>query len=337
MKRVKLLLKGMDNFQQQRPVLAFPIAVWKKFGDDQAGSLAALIAYYAFASIFPLLLVLITVLGVVLRNHPALQTRVLNDVAHNFPGIGSLLTGSVHAKSGTGIALAIGLIFAFIGGRGVATAIQNALNAVWEVPLTRRPGFPGSILRSLGMILVIGIGEIVSFTLAGFAGGVGTVFTGVGAYIATTAVSLILNVGVFWLAFRLGTAAEVAGRDLWLGAVLSAIAWQVLQSVGAGLIRHAAHTSNTTNATFALVLGLLAFLYLQAELTLYAVEASAVHARRLWPRSMFPPPLTEADRRAYELYAKVQQRRPEQEIESRLPEADDSGPSAKPDADRAGR
>jgi len=271
-------------------------------------------------SVFPLLLVLITVMSIVLRNHPALQATVLHDAAKNFPGFGNLLTNSVHAKSGSRVALAIGLIFAFLGGRGVATAIQNALNTVWEVPLARRPGFPGSILRSLGIILVIGIGEIVSFTLAGFAGGVGTVFTGVGAYIATTAVSLILNVGVFWLTFRLGTAADVAGRDLWLGAVLSAIAWQVLQSVGATLIRHAMHTSNTTNATFALVLGLLAFLYLQAELTLYAVQASVVRTRGLWPRGMFPPPLTDADRRAFELYAKAQQRRPEQEIESLLPE-----------------
>jgi membrane protein len=313
------LMRAVDKFQQRRPVVAFPVAVWKKFGDDQAGSLAALIAYYAFVSIFPLLLVLITVLDIVLRNHAALQHRVLTDVGKNFPGVGNLLTGSVHAKSGTGVALAIGLVFALLGGRGVATAIMNALNAAWEVPLTGRPGFPGSILRSIAMIVVIGIGEIASFTLAGFAGGVGHVFTGVGAYVAATAVSLVLNVGVFWLVFRLGTAKEVAGRDLWLGAILSAIVWQVLQSVGAALIRHAAGTSNTTNATFGLVLGLLAFLYLQAELTLYAVEASVVKARRLWPRGMFPPPLTEADRRAFELYAKVQQRRPEQEIESVLP------------------
>ena len=316
------LMRAVDKFQQRRRWLAFPVAVWKKFGDDQAGSLAALIAYYAFVSIFPLLLVLITVLGIVLRNHPALQARVLSDVAHNLPGVGNLLTSSVRARSGGGVALAVGLIFALLGGRGVATAIMNALNTVWEVPLTERPGFPLSLLRSVGMIVVIGVGEIVSFTLAGFAGGVGHVFTGAGAYIAATAVSLVLNVGVFWLVFRLGTAKEVAGRDLWLGAVLSAIVWQVLQSVGAALIRHAAGTSNTTNATFGLVLGLLAFLYLQAELTLYAVQASAVRARRLWPRSMFPPPLTEADRRAFELYAKVQQRRPEQEIESVLPSED---------------
>jgi YihY family inner membrane protein len=314
------LMRAVDKFQQRRSVLAFPVAVWKKFGDDRAGSLAALIAYYAFVSIFPLLLVLITVMDIVLRNHPALQDTVLDDVAKNFPGVGSLLTGSVHTTSGTGFALAIGLIFALLGGRGVATAIMNALNTAWEVPLTDRPRFPGSLLRSIGIIVVIGVGEIVSFTLAGFAGGVGHEFTGVGAYIAATAVSLVLNVGVFWLAFRLGTAKQVAGRGLWLGAVLSAIAWQVLQSVGAALVRHAAGTSNTTNATFALILGLLAFLYLQAELTLYAVEASVVRARRLWPRSMFPPPLTDADRQALELYAKVQQRRPDQEIESLLPE-----------------
>jgi YihY family inner membrane protein len=312
-------MRAVDRFQQRRAWLAFPAALWKKFGDDQSGSLAALIAYYAFVSVFPLLLVLITVMDIVLRNHPALRARVLHDVAQNFPGVGSLLTGSVHAKSGTGLALAIGLIFALLGGLGIGNAIQNALNTAWEVPLTRRPGFPKSLLRSVSLIAVVGIGEIISFTLAGFAGGVGHVFTGAGAYVAATAVSLILNVGVFWLAFRLGTAKEVAGRDLWLGAVLSAIVWQVLQNVGAALIRHAAHTSNTTNATFALVLGLLAFLYLQAELTLYALQASVVRARRLWPRSMFPPPLTEADRRALELYAKVQQRRPEQEIESVLP------------------
>jgi len=313
------VMRAVDRFQQRRRWLAFPVAVWKKFGDDQAGSLAALIAYYSFVSIFPLLLVLITVLDVVLRSHPALRETVLHDAARNFPGFGNLLVNSVRTKSATGFALAAGLIFAFLGGRGVANAIQNALNTVWEVPLTRRPGFPGSMLRSVGMILAVGIGQLVSFTLVGFAGGVGTVFTGVGAYILTTAVSLALNAGVFWLAFRLGAAAEVRGRDLWLGAVLSAVVWQVLQSTGAYLIRHAMHSANTTNTTFALVLGLLAFLYLQAELALYAVEADVVRARRLWPRSMFPPPLTDADRRALELYAKVQQRRPEQEIESLLP------------------
>ena len=163
------LMRAVDRFQQRRPVLAFPVAMWKKFGDDQAGSLAALIAYYAFVSVFPLLLVLITVLDIVLRNHAALRERVLHDAANGFPGVGNLLTNSVHAKSGTGVALAVGLIFAFLGGRGIANAIMNALNTVWEVPLTDRPGFPGSLLRSVGILVVVGVGEIASFALAGLA------------------------------------------------------------------------------------------------------------------------------------------------------------------------
>jgi uncharacterized BrkB/YihY/UPF0761 family membrane protein len=211
----------------------------------------------------------------------------------------------------------------------VANAAQNAFNQVWEVPLVRRPGFLPGTLRSLGLILVVGLGQIATLTISGLAGGVGHSFTGAGAYVAATAVALILNIGLFWVAFRLATASEIPGRDLWLGAILSAVVWQILQSVGTTLLRHDVSKSSAVSGTFALVLGLLAWFYLQAELTLYAVEASVVHARKLWPRSMFPPPLTEQDKRAYELYARVQQRRKEQEIESRFPEPEEPRRRAK--------
>jgi membrane protein len=331
MNPAKPLMRAVDRFQQRRPVLAFPIAVWKKFGDDSAGSLAALIAYYAFASIFPLLLVLVTVTNLVLQHDPSLRSTVENDVARNFPGLGQELIPK-HGISGAGFALAIGIILTIFGARGVASAAQNAFNQVWEVPMTRRPGFAPNTLRSIGLILAVGLGQIATLIISGLAGGVGHAFTGAGAYVAATAVALILNVGLFWLAFRLGTAPEVAGRDLWLGAIISAVAWQILQSVGTTLLRHDVSKSSAAAGTFAIVLGLLAWFYLQAEITLYAVEVSVVRARRLWPRSMFPPPLTEQDRRAYELYAKVQQRRPDQEIESRFPE-----PEAAPRRFGAGR
>jgi membrane protein len=312
------VLRAVDRFQQRRPVLAFPIAVWKKFGDDSAGSLAALIAYYAFASIFPLLLVLVSVTSFVLHSDPALQATVHSDVAKDFPG----LKGLVPTKgiSGAGFGLAIGIILTLLGARGVASAAQRAFNQVWEVPMTRRPGFVPATVRSIGLIVVVGLGQIATLVISGLAGGVGHAFTGAGAYVAATAVALILNVGLFWVGFRLATASEVAGRSLWLGAILGAVAWQILQSVGTTLLRHDVAKASAVSATFAVVLGLLAWFYLQAEITLYAVEASVVYQRKLWPRSMFPPPLTEQDRRAYQMYAEVQQRRPEQEIESRFPE-----------------
>jgi YihY family inner membrane protein len=317
------VMRAVDKFQQRRPVLAFPIAVWKKFGDDSAGSLAALIAYYAFASIFPLLLVLVTVTNLVLQHDPSLAATVQNDVAKDFPGLGRELIPK-NGMSGAGAGLAVGIVLTLLGARGVASAAQNAFNQVWSVPMTRRPGFAPGTLRSIALILAIGLCQIATLIISGLAGGVGHSFTGAGAYVAATAVALILNVGLFWVAFRLGTAPEVAGRDLWLGAVISAVAWQILQSVGTTLLRNDVSKSSAAAGTFAIVLGLLAWFYLQAEITLYALEVSAVHARRLWPRSMFPPPLTEQDRRAYELYAKVQQRRPDQEIESRFPEPEPS-------------
>src|SRR5580700_5037252 len=160
MEAIKRLLRAADGIQQGRPWLAVPVATWKKFGDDQAGNLAALIAYYAFASIFPLLLVLVTVLDLVLRNDATLRQQVLHSALSQYPVIGTELTKNVTGLHKTGLALVIGLIGTFLGARGVASAAQNALNSVWEVPMMDRPGFPWALLRSIGLIVVIGPGII---------------------------------------------------------------------------------------------------------------------------------------------------------------------------------
>jgi membrane protein len=307
---VKKAQHAVDRFQQRQPWLGYVIGAWKKFGDDQAGNLAALVSYYAFASIFPLLLVLYTVLDLVLRGNPKLKAHLLNSAFAQYPLIGTQLRSHTHSLSGTGIALVIGIVLTLFGARGIADAIQNAMNTVWGVPYTRRPKFPWSMLRSFGLILIIGPGLIITITLSSYAGGTGQVISGVAARIGALLISLVLNVGVFWLAFRVGTAAEVRMRDMLVGAVIAAIAWQILQYFGGYLIGHQLKT-NSAYGTFGVVLGLLAWFYLQAQLTLYAVEFSIVRARRMWPRSMFPPPLTDADVRAYQMYAAAQQRRPE--------------------------
>src|SRR3984885_14013894 len=134
-------LHSVDRLQQRSPWLAFPVAVWKKFGDDQAGNLAALIAYYAFASIFPLLLVLVTVLDLVVRNNEKLRQQLLNCALSQYPGVGDQLKSSVHGLTATGIALVIGLVLTLYGARGIANAMQNAMNSVWAVPQYRRPSF----------------------------------------------------------------------------------------------------------------------------------------------------------------------------------------------------
>ena len=308
MNMAKRALHAADALQQQHAWLAVPVAVWKKFGDDQAGNLAALIAYYAFVAIFPLLLVLVTVLDIVLKNDPNLREKLLDSALKQYPVIGPQLGSNIGPLHKSGLILVIGLLGTFIGARGVATAMQNALNSAWEIPYARRPGFPWSWLRSFGLMLVVGLGLIGTTILSVMAGGAGAVLPGFGPKLLTLVVSLVLNIGVFWLAFRLGTASEISWRQLRLGAIIGAVVWQVLQAVGGYFISHQLAHASSLYGTFAVVLGLLAWLYLQAELTLYAVEANVVRAYRLWPRSIAPPPYTGQDRRAYQLYAQVEKR-----------------------------
>lgn len=300
--------RAVDRAQQKHSWLAVAVATWKKFGDDQGGNLAALVAYYAFASIFPLLLVAYTILDLLAKGSPALADRLTNAL-QDYPVVGQL--GKGRGLSETGIALGVGIILTLFGSRGVANAIQNAMNTVWGVPRYERPKYPKNLLRSLGLLAVLGPGEVIAIALSTIAGGTGHL-GGIGASVAAVAVSLLLNVFLFWLGFRIATASHVPGRNLWLGAILAAIAWQILLTAGGTLIGRAHSTS--AYGAFGTVLGLLAALYLQAQITLYVVELDVVRAQRLWPRSLVPPPLTGADLRAYEAHAKADQFRPELEI-----------------------
>jgi membrane protein len=311
---IKRILGAVDALQQRYAWLAVPVAVWKKFGDDQAGNLAALIAYSALVAIFPLLLLLVTVLDIALKNNPALQKKLVDAALKQYPVIGPQLQQSIGHLSQTGIALVVAVVGIFIGSLGVANSVQNALNSAWEIPFSRRPGFPWSWLRSAALIMVIGVGFIGTIVLSGVAVDAGRVLPGAGPRVLALLVSLALNFGLFWLAFKLGTASEITWRQLWLGAAISAVIWQILQVIGSTFVSHQLAHARPLYGTFALVLGLIAWLYLQAQLTLYAVEFNVVRAYRLWPRSIAPPPFTQQDRRAFELYAMVEKRREDIDI-----------------------
>jgi membrane protein len=311
--KAKGLIKSVDRAQRDLAWIAVLVASVKKFSDDRASKLAALVAYYAFASIFPLLLIAVTILGIIARTNPTVGKHLLHAL-HSYPIIGTELSGTMkHGLTGTGLALVAGILFTLYGARGIAVAIQNALNSVWEVPLFRRPKFPKNLLRSLGLICVIGPGQIITIALSTIAGGTGHL-GGIGGRIAAVVVSLILNIGLFWLGFRIATAAEVATRDLRLSAILAAIAWQILQLIGGEFVRHA---SNSAYGTFGIVLGLLTWLFVQAQITLYVSELNVVRVRKLWPRALAPPPLTKADLQAYQLYAESGLLRPDLEVKVR--------------------
>ena len=280
---VRALLARFDGYQQSHAVLGFPLAVVKKFGDDSAGNLAAVIAWSAMLAVFPLLLLLITVLGIVLRGNESLQHRILQSALVEFPVIGQQLQMNINSLNRSGVGLIVGLVGTFLGTRGVANALQNAPNAVWGIPRERQPGFPWNAMRSLAIVVVLGIGLIVTASLSGFGGGTGAI--GAGLRVAAIAVAFALNVVVFSVVFRLAVV-EIAWKDLWLGAFLTALGWEALLTVGGYLIAHDVKNMSAVYGTFALVLGLMSWLYLQAEITLYAVEIDVVRVQRRWPRSM---------------------------------------------------
>lgn len=314
---LKGVLTRVDEFQQERTFLAFPVAVVKKFSDDRAGKLAALLAYYGFFSLFPLLLVFVTVLGFVLAGNEDLQDDIVNSVFTRFPVIGDQI--KVGTLKGSGLALAVGLVGALWGGLAVMQAAQDAMNEVWEVPRKERPNFLTSRLRSVIMLVVLGLGIVVATLLAGLA----TAGTDQSLLVqaAALAISLLLNFGLFVVAFRVLTVRNVAVGHLVPGALFAAVGSLVLQALGGYILGTKLAGASQTYGTFATVIVLLTWLSLQAQLFLVAAEVNVVRARRLWPRSLTQDPLAEKDKEVLTQLAKVEERRPEQRIEVEFDEA----------------
>jgi membrane protein len=301
---------SFDRFQQGHRWLALPMAVLKKFGDDQAGNLAALVAYYGFFSLFPLLLVFATILGFVLAGDPATRHSVEASVTNQFPSIGHLLP--LNSLSGSVLALVIGGLTSLYAGLGVTTAAQQAMDRVWAVPFKDRPNFFKARLRGIGLLAFLGILFIVS-TVA--SGAVSAGFGGALAKVAGYAVSLVVNFGLFFAAYRLMTTSDIPSRDLRVGALVASVLWTLLQSIGGYYIKHVENSHHSSYGVFAVVIALLIWLHLGAQLLLYSAEINVVLSRRLWPRSFFGPPDAAADKRTLRALAKVEERSEQQQVD----------------------
>ena len=315
------LLGRLDQYQRTHSWLGFPIGVVKKFGDDQAGYLAALVAYYAFFSLFPLLLVFVTVLGFVLGGNQALQQKVVNTVIVQIPVIGDQIKDNVHSIHGNGIALAVGILGTLLAGLGVIQALQHGMDEIWDVPRVQRRNFLWSRIRALLLLVVLGIGSLLSTVLSGLGANGGSFG---GAFkIASIVASLGLNFLLFLVSFRVLTAARIKWSDTVPGAAVAAVAWAVLQSAGSYYVSHQLRNASATYGLFAVVIGLLSWIYLGAQMTFFAAEINVVKTRRLWPRGL-QPPLTEADQQVLAEAAKQQEMRKEERIRVEF------GPSSAP-------
>jgi YihY family inner membrane protein len=308
--RVERLLRAADRFQQRHAVLAVPVAVVKKFGDDRAGKHAALLAYYGFLSLFPLLLVFVTLLANALDDDPQLQQRVIDAAMAQFPVLGPQIQGSIRVIQGSGIGLVVGILGTLWGGLGITQSAQDAMNAVWSIPYRQRPNFWLRLARSLVSLVVVAAAVLVAAALTQL----GPVpFIG----------PLLLNLLLLILLFQVLTGRRAPWRQLLPGAALAAGGWSVLQTLGVYVLDRQLAQANLIYGVFAVVIVLLSWLYLSAQLLLYAAEVNVVLARRLWPRGLIQPPLTEPDRRVLAALAEAEARRPEETVEVRFTSEED--------------
>jgi membrane protein len=307
------VVQRLDRYQRRHRWAGFPISVGYKFFDDQGNYLAALVTYYGLLSLFPLLLLLSSLLGFALQGDPNLQSQILSSTLSQFPVIGEQLRTTAGLQ-GSGLGVVIGVLGSLYGGLGVAQAMQNVMNVVWGVPRNRRPNPVLARVRSLLLLATAGVaiaGTTVLSALGASASAFGATGIGAGVRILLTLAAVVVNAGMFLLAFHIATAADLRWRDSVPGALGAAVAWQILQSFGAFIVGHVLKNATAVNGVFGLVLGLLAWLYIAAVVVVLCVEVNVVHTKHLWPRALMTPftdevDLTKGDRRIYSDSAKAQ-------------------------------
>jgi YihY family inner membrane protein len=305
------VIRRVDATQQRFTPSAFVVGVVKKYGDDNAGTLASSLAHSALVSVFPLLLILSTVLGLVAAGDPELRNKIQNAAAQQVPLIGQQLTHSVsELQRSSTIGLVAGLAVLIWGATGLSQSALFTMEQVWNLPGPARPGFFPRIGRSLLFLSILGLGVLSTTLLTSL-----DAFTQrSGAFVTLVdALALVANVGLYLASFRVLTPKGVPTRSLVPGSIVGAVVWTVLQYFGVLVVHHFIQSSSVYGV-FGTVLALVAWLYLAVQVTVYSAEINVVLARRLWPRSLVPPPLTEADRAVLAAQALQNQRREEQQV-----------------------
>ena len=311
----------IDAFQRKHAILGFPIAVVYKYFDDQGPYLAAIISYYAFIAIFPLLLISSSILGFFIQDDPELRDRLLRSALSQFPIIGDKL-GQPGELSGSASAIVIGSLAALYGAMGLGQASQNAANIAWSVPRNSRANPFLLRLRSIFFLASAGIGILLIAVLTTLLSNPDQIGVGVASEVrlAITLVGFLLSIVIFGGLFRLVSGGRGRWRAVLPGATTTAVLWQLLQIGGQSFVQNVINKASEMNSTFALVLGLMAFIFLAAVTMVIGLEVNVVTARRLYPRALLTPftdnvVLTDADQKAYAAYAKSQRHKGFQSVE----------------------
>ncbi|WP_232677339.1 YihY/virulence factor BrkB family protein [Nocardioides sp. R-C-SC26] len=303
---------SVDRTQRRFTPLGFPLAVIYKFFDDQGNYLSAAITYYAFIAIFPLLLLASSIFGFILQGDPELQQQVLDSALATFPIVGDELGRPQGLQGSTG-AVVVGALAALYGALGLGQAIQNLMATAWAIPRNSRPNPFLLRLKSLLLLMFAGLAVLALsvFSALGSNTQVFGEFTD-GAIGWSIRLGTVLVVAlVLTSLFRFAAARRHSWRSAAPGGFTVALLWQLLQYIGTIYVTNVLTGPASLNKTFGFVLGLIGLIYIASVMAVLGVQVNVVLARRLWPRALLTPftdavDLTDADRRAYAMYAQMQ-------------------------------
>lgn len=291
----------VDRAQRKFPPLGYPIAVVYKFIDDLGNYLGALLAFYAFVSLFPLLILGTTILGVVLNGDPGLQQELIKSALNEFPIISDQIA-KPNALSGSWVSITVSTLVALYGALGSAQAFQYIANSVWQVPRNSRPNPFAARGKSIGLIGLLGTALLGTIGLTSVMPRLVHLegLASLGVKLGTLAIDVV----AFMMAYHVATNRTLRWRDIWPGAAFASVLWQVLQGFGGIYVEHVVQRNKAMNGTLAVVLGLMLFLFIAGIIIVISMEINAVWALRLWPRALLTPftdnvQLTDADVRAY--------------------------------------
>lgn len=288
----------IDRWQQSRPVLSLLVGIGKKFADDRGGRLAAVVSFFGFFSLFPLLMVLVAILGFVLDGRPSLRQDIVDTAVGQFPLLGEQLASDDTADPGEGalsgspVAVAAGLAAAIWAGLRVTDALEGGLNDVYDVPSDDRANFVFRRVRGLAVLGVLAVGLVVSAVLAGLA--TALPLGGMARFVPSM-LALVVNTALVTATTKILVNCELGTRRVLPGASIAGAAFVALQLIGSLYVQWTVDGAGDVYGTFAFVIGLLSWIYLQARVLLLSAELNVVVWDRLWPRSLFGQPRTRAD------------------------------------------
>jgi YihY family inner membrane protein len=338
--RQTLIIQGfrrIDRWQQNSRNAGFVVGVVKKYGDDRGGQLSSLIAFSAFLSFFPLMLVVVTLTAIASQRYASVALRIRNSAIAEFPVVGPELVRNNFVLPKSGVGLVVGLVGLLWAGLGFTHALQYAFLEVWHVPHKARPSFLLRLARSASVYALLAVG-IVSSVVLGFLGSLVKNSRAAGAVglVGAFFISLGIYLAVFWL---LSPRNSPLG-ELLPGAVVAAIGWQGLQVFATQVVGYQLRRSSELYGAIGASLGLVWFLILSSQILIYALEITVVSKDRLWPRSLLQPPLTTSDMTLLRTIAKQEERRPEETITvsfSSVSDTDESEPISNADNPGGGR